>query len=255
MTGEIVVREEETLVVRSAVPAGLPYPKYRNFLRHDFFHSCAYCTMTEAEAAAIRFTIDHYEPQTARPDLVDVYDNLMWACDECNTRKGTRSPPAAARADGLRFFRPDADEFLDHFERKGLELRSLTKTGWYSIHALDLNREALQRLRDLRRRLSNCEAHITAGVRALRSFSVDRLPPHLRGPAARGIKALLDAHDNIATAIEDLLRENAKSELIDEDGTQVERAKERTAKLKAAESLYPGQDWRAPTNRKPNRNP
>jgi hypothetical protein len=250
MPTEIASREEKDLVVRSEVVPGLPYAKYRNSLRYDFFHACAYCTMAEAEATAIRFTIDHYEPQNSRPDLVDTYQNLMWACDECNARKSDRSPPAKARSDGYRFFRPDLDYFLDHYERDDLTLNSKTIIGWYTIHALDLNRSALKRLRDLRRRLSDCEEHITAGVLALRSFGIDRLPNHLRGPAARGIRSILDAHDSIVGAIETLLRENSKSVLIDDDDDAAARAKDRAAKLKAAGSLYPGQDWRAPRNRK-----
>jgi hypothetical protein len=91
-------------VVRSAVPRGRPYEEYLENLRFDFFYSCGYCTMTESEGMAIRFAIDDYEARRARPDLVDDYTNLMYACDGCNARKGDRSPPADARATGYRFF-------------------------------------------------------------------------------------------------------------------------------------------------------
>lgn len=57
------------LVVRSAVPVGRPYNEYKRYLRRDFFYSCAYCTIAETEAQAIRFTIDHYEPRNAQPQL------------------------------------------------------------------------------------------------------------------------------------------------------------------------------------------
>jgi hypothetical protein len=32
-------------------------------------------------------TIDHYEPQKARPELTNCYDNLMYCCDDCNMLK------------------------------------------------------------------------------------------------------------------------------------------------------------------------
>ena len=48
------------LVVRSNPPQGENYNEYKEILRYDFFYTCAYCTMMEAEAAAVRFTIDHY---------------------------------------------------------------------------------------------------------------------------------------------------------------------------------------------------
>jgi HNH endonuclease len=81
-----------SLVVRSVVEPVEHYDEYRQVLRFDFFYSCAYCTMTESEARGIRFTIDHYEPQSARRDLVNEYSNLLYACDTCNIRKGNRCP-------------------------------------------------------------------------------------------------------------------------------------------------------------------
>jgi hypothetical protein len=30
--------------------------------------------MSEAEAQATRFTVDHYEPKNAQPDLINAYD-------------------------------------------------------------------------------------------------------------------------------------------------------------------------------------
>src|SRR5258708_31234823 len=122
-----------SLVVRSVVPSVTNYSDYKPNLRHDFFHSCAYCTMSEAEAQAIRFTIDHYEPRNARPDLLLDYSNLMYCCDECNLRKGDRSPPASARTADYRFFRPDGDEYDDHFEPSGIRIKPKTNVGDYSI--------------------------------------------------------------------------------------------------------------------------
>jgi hypothetical protein len=112
--------------------------------------------MSEAEAQAIRFTIDHYEPRNARPDLIDEYENLMYSCDECNLRKGDRSPPPQARADGYRFFRPDRDLHEDHFRESARRLQGKSNVGHYSVEALDLNRLSLRRLREIRERLTEC---------------------------------------------------------------------------------------------------
>jgi len=245
-----VLRDEVPLVVRSEVEPNRPYNEYKQPLRRDFFHSCAYCTMSESEAQAIRFTIDHYEPRSARPDLSNTYSNLMWACDECNRRKGDRTPPEEARKDGLRFFRPDEDVYLQHFHREGLRLVADSNIGWFSLEALDLNREALKRLRELRQRLSECDEAVTAGILALTKFPIDRLPNHIKGPAVRAIRQLSAARTNTVEAIEALLRENAKSPYLDEDEEAASRATDRSKKLKEAEALYPGQDWRAPRKTK-----
>lgn len=233
------------LVKRTSVSDGLAYTEYKQTLRFDFYYSCAYCCIAEAEAGGVRFTIDHYEPQKARTDLVNCYSNLMWACDECNRRKGDRTPPPAARTQGYRFFRPDSDVHLEHFTLDGNIIRHNTKIAYYTIESLDLNREGLQRIRDIRRRIYACDEAIAGGVRSLMKFPIDRLPTNIRGPALRAIKQLKDTCDAIETAIDGALREQARSHLLDDDYSAEERAKERKVKLQALEGLFPG-EWRGP---------
>ena len=220
-----------TRVARSPVPDGLEYGKYKEYLRYDFYNQCAYCTMTEAEAQAIRFTIDHYEPQKARPELVNDYSNLMWACDECNLRKGDRCPPTAARQQGLRFFRPDADEFDDHFEQDGIRLRSKSATGEFSILCVDLNRQTLRRLREIRQRLTKCERYVAAGVTALRSFPIDRLPNHIKSQASQAIRTAIQVQGGMADEIDNLLRDYARSPFLDSGSEEASIAKDRRARL------------------------
>lgn len=241
-----------SLVVRSAVPANLEYSTYKPYLRADFWHSCAYCTMSEAEAQAIRFTIDHYEPKEARKDLVNEYSNLMYACDECNIRKGDRYPPVEARKDGHRFFRPDQDIRSDHFQRSEIYLRDKSNVGYYTIQALDLNRASLRRIRDLRARLTECDQYIIEGITALRAFPTDRLPKQIRASVVRKIKEAMNVAEDLSAAIDSVLRDFAKSPLIDPDGDAEERAKERAKQLQELEAMYPG-SWRAPRKRRKGR--
>ncbi len=251
MTSEITTKgttERATdLVLRTEVPPDKTYLEYKRWLRSDFFYSCAYCTMSEAEAQAIRFTIDHYEPIKIRPDLADVYDNLMYCCDECNSRKGDRCPPPDARANGIRFLRPDLDYWRDHFERNGHRLEPMSNVGSFSIDAIDLNRQLLRKLRSLRERLTKCDEHIAEGILALRRFRIDRLPPQVKALAVRYISQAIDASNEMASDIDLLLGEYARSPLLDvESGPELEaRTRERQARLKKTEALYPG-NWRTP---------
>jgi hypothetical protein len=198
--------------------------------------------MSEAEARAIRFTIDHYEPQRARSDLVNEYENLMYCCGECNLRKGDRCPPANARAEGIRFFRPDTDKFGDHFDLNDIRLEPVSPTGDYTIHALDLNRAMLRKLRGLRRRQELAHEAIAAGIRALRDVSIDRLPKEIRGRAASAIANAQKAANDIDKEIDDLLCRYAESPLIDlpEDS---QAQKERANRLKELQAMIPGA-WR-----------
>lgn len=235
-------------MTRSSVPAGLPYKDYKKYLRPDFFYACAYCTMTEAEAQGIRFTIDHYESQSTNPALVDDYSNLMWCCDKCNLLKSDLTPPPAARSDGKRFYRPDVDAFEEHFRVAGRLLHDLSQIGWFTKEFLDLNRLSLQRIRDIRRRLYECDQAVAAGLQALRDFRIDQLPKELRHKVNRAIEQMAKEHVTVIEMIEHVLKENSKSPLLDDDDEAPARAKQRAEKLKEIGALYPG-DWRS-SNRK-----
>ncbi len=237
--------KKSQLVVRSTVPVRKNYSDYREFLRYDFFFSCAYCTIAESEAQAIRMTIDHYEPRNARPDLENTYDNLMYACDECNKRKGDRSPPPDARANGFRFMRSDQDFRDEHLECKGPRVEPKTNTGSYSIQTLDLNRLGLRRLREIRDRLAKCEIFASDGVLALRKFHIDQLPQEIKGKASRAIGDATSTQSKISQEIDDLLRSYARSPLIEADPEAEARDRDRAADLKSMEALFPGA-WRAP---------
>jgi hypothetical protein len=244
----VPVESQTPSVTRSQVPSGRPYHEYKPFLQQDFLCSCAYCTMSEAEAQAIRFTIDHYEPRKIRPDLQDIYHNLMYACDECNRRKGDRSPPPEAREAGHRFFRPDHDVHSSHFTAAGIRLEAKTNTGKYSILALDLNRQGLRRLRELRQRLIHCEVLAAQGVRGLLSYPIDRLPPEVRAKALVARRSVATMQTKIVSEIEDILMAYARSSVLDDEPKSEEEIRERAEALKSIEGLYPG-NWRTP--RKP----
>ncbi|WP_369818587.1 HNH endonuclease [Phenylobacterium sp. Root700] len=233
------------LVKRSEVTAGLAYSDYRNELRYDFYYSCAYCTITEYEAAGIRFTIDHYVPQGNTEIDVHAYENLMYACDECNLRKGNRHPPASAQEAGFRFFRPDKDALLEHFSASGVRVNHVTNTGYYTIQSLDLNRQSLRRLREYRERLAETHEYVVAGIHALRHVRIDRFPKHVRTQVLNAIKSAQEAANEREEEIETTLRDFARSPLLDRDPDAETRAKERTRELDQMKALHPGA-WRTP---------
>lgn len=231
------------MVVRSAVTPGRPYTEYALDLRRDFIHSCAYCTITEAEAQSINFTIDHYEPRSGRPDLTDEYGNLMYCCNWCNLYKGDRFPPPAARAAGHRFFRCDEELFDDHFELKGLNLGPKSNAGDYTIHAVALNRAQLRKLRELRQRLTACHAQVAQGIFALRNVRVDQLPPNIRARVLALIRTAQDTQSRLQHEIDEMLREHARSPFLDLRAESEEDRKKREEDLKTIQGLYAG-NWR-----------
>ncbi len=234
------------LVSRSTPVPQTDYRKYRESLRKDFCHSCAYCNITEVEAQSIRFTIDHYEPKNHRPDLVADYTNLMWTCDLCNSRKQDAIQPSEARDDGIRFYKADEDEYAEHFRLDGERLEALTKTGWYTDLMLELNRLNLRRLRRLRRDARIADAYVRDGVAALKHYKIDEIPPSIRGRAYKLIHDLSLVADELADDVEKVLSAYARSVMIDLDPEAEKNAKDRAEKMHEPMALYPGGMWRAP---------
>jgi hypothetical protein len=158
--------------------------------------------------------------------------------------KGPRVVPPEAKLEGIRFFRPDTDRYVDHFRRSGIRISSLTKLAEFSIDALDLNRLGLRRLREIRLRLANCEEVVLEGIRALSRFRVDQLPPEIRKSAIGAIQQLDKTQRSIAAALDEVLREHARSPFLESDEDPVERTA-RLGRLKGTEALFPGTIWRA----------
>jgi hypothetical protein len=229
-------------VTRSAVPTTLEYKAYKRYLRKDFLWSCAYCTIMESEAQAVRMVIDHYEPVILRPDLSNVYVNLMYACDPCNARKGDRCPPLAARVEGHRFFRPDEDIRIEHFTLNGVLIESETNVGRFTIDFLDLNRRELQRIRGLRYRLLQSSTIVNEGIMALRSLPRDQIAPELRARANRVIEHLVAREPDFVEDIDELLRAYASSPLIDDDELPEDAAakKARLERMGKTQGMFPG---------------
>ena len=60
-------------------------------MEKDFKHRCAYCNMKDEIVKPLPFQVDHYIPEDAfknvRPELKTDYENLMYACPKCNSKK------------------------------------------------------------------------------------------------------------------------------------------------------------------------
>jgi len=226
------------IVTRSVVKPSRNYSDYRHFLRADFWYSCAYCTLTELEAAGIRFEIEHYEPQRVRPDLVAEYANLLWSCDRCNRLKGDFCPSPEERTAGLRFFRPDEDDAYEHFEVAGQNLKPQTKVGEFTIELLWLNKLMLREVREMRRELFEANQEIMVGIRALQGIALDQLRPPVR---ARFLQ-IRRQFEREAVALgngqcDELLREFNRSLMLDPDPDAEKRAAARRQYLNNQKAL------------------
>ncbi len=75
----------------------------KNVLRRDGFR-CQYCDARD------HLTIDHVLPRSRGGR--DVWENLVTACTDCNSRKGNRTPEEAGMALARKPFRPSHVMFI-----------------------------------------------------------------------------------------------------------------------------------------------
>ena len=93
--------------VRQHGPEGYSqYRQYRNWLRDEFAFRCIYCLRRETWLTMSRdYQIDHFLPKSEHPDVTRDYDNLVYACSECNGTKAAKylpSPESVAYGDCMR---------------------------------------------------------------------------------------------------------------------------------------------------------
>ena len=215
-------------VRRSSVPDRVNYVDYREDLRVDFWFSCAYCSITEQEAAGIGFEIDHYLAKAKYPAISCEFLNLLWSCRPCNRAKDGLVPSPVHCSEGYRFFRPDCDNWGEHFVAQGALLQWRTKTGEYSVEVLRLNRQQLLRLREARRKFWGAGEAVARGLIALRGFPIDRLPKRARAHVLHLIKVLADEDGRILDAA---IRATSRSELLDSEPDRGTRMAQRRAFL------------------------
>jgi 5-methylcytosine-specific restriction endonuclease McrA len=65
------------------------YRSYKPWLRDEFDFRCVYCLWRERWCADgdHAFSVDHLLPRTTHPERLCDYDNLVYACCQCNALK------------------------------------------------------------------------------------------------------------------------------------------------------------------------
>ena len=89
-------RYPQTPLRRKHGPQGYSqYRHYRPWLRDEFDFRCVYCLKRELWCSHDGdHELDHQVAQSTAPELCREYTNLVYACANCNHRKGARHLPA-----------------------------------------------------------------------------------------------------------------------------------------------------------------
>lgn len=132
------------------------YRYYRNWLRDEFSFRCVYCLRRETWLTQERdYQIDHFLPKSSHSAIEHSYDNLVYACTQCNGTKAVRylpSPESVAYGLCLRV------------DENG-EIHPLNEDGITIIESLYLD---AARYTEMRRRILDLISEVPAGGNTLK---------------------------------------------------------------------------------------
>lgn len=229
------------IVVRSGVPSRSGYNDYKEELRYDFIYSCAYCSVTEVEARGFRFEIDHYRPQSKHPNLKSRYSNLMWACERCNLYKDNYDPDKDDIDNEREIIKIDREDPDDYAYLDGERLKPKNLKGEFNIVQLMLNRKCLRRIRELRSRLYAANEAIAFGLRQMMKVRIDDVRGHKRKATIYDLRlSLQNQAKSLNIRLDELLRQQACSELLDPDPEHDTDLERRRQYLKRNNAILPG---------------
>ncbi|MFJ1269631.1 HNH endonuclease [Legionella lytica] len=120
------------------------YRIYKPQLRIDFNYSCGYCKANEPEIGGSKnsFQIDHYRPKKQFPELINNFQNLIYACRECNQYKSSYWPTRSQSLLQQKIINPKLDKFEKHIDQTNFEWKGKTIRGKWNIITLRLSSQS-----------------------------------------------------------------------------------------------------------------
>ncbi|MFO8074264.1 MAG: HNH endonuclease [Polyangia bacterium] len=126
---------------REQPPQYQQYRTYKPFLRREFERKCIYCRLPDTLKGKDSFGVEHYRPKQHFPELEFDYDNLFYACNCCNSRKGAFWPTQDQLARGEFIPNPCDHVIFKHLRYSGAQVEPRTAAGELCWEVLDLNDE------------------------------------------------------------------------------------------------------------------
>jgi HNH endonuclease len=116
------------------------HPSYKPWLRDEYAFRCVYCLCRERwfPDGDDHLSVEHFDPQSLARERRTEYDNLIYACCQCN----------ASKRDCDWLLNPDSQALATHLEvLKDGSIRGLTSEGTACIKVCRLDRPKLTAFR------------------------------------------------------------------------------------------------------------
>lgn len=177
-------------------PVFSSYKRYKSFLREEFSGICVYCRTPDVFLSPMQYGVDHYLPKSKYPEIASKYENLFYACNECNLLKGDFDP---GEYDSEQLFIPNP---CDHSMAAHLRLNfpdvvHRSRHGDFTIRLLRLNEESRCKLRRLR-------VKILRGQELLRLETLKALKEAKKRVSVSGDTELFEAISRLQAELEEI---------------------------------------------------
>jgi hypothetical protein len=105
--------------------------------------------MPDGMVGADNFGVDHYRPKDRFPELLVSYDNLFYACNACNSRKGNYWPSVEESARGVFVPNPCEHKMGAHARYRAARVQGRSVAGKWLIELVQLNDDEVVRYRSM----------------------------------------------------------------------------------------------------------
>jgi len=109
---------------------------------------CEYCRLRQKHDPFHSFHVEHIIAKQHRGSTK--FENLAWACHQCNLHKGTNFASFDPDTDEVvRLFHPRKDRWTDHFKLEGSRILGISAIGRTTAWLMQMNSEERLELRRL----------------------------------------------------------------------------------------------------------
>jgi hypothetical protein len=189
-TASTAVFQYPSLLRRRHGPDGYTdYRKFKPWLRDEFVFRCVYCLIRERRLpwGADDLGVDHWKAKSRHPEAICQYENLLYACNHCNTAKADAWVPLHPVETWLgAHVEVREDGWVDGLTEEGKQFARILRMNRASLVAF--RRDLLARLRILS---ASDDPEAQAAVHQCLSFPEDlpdlRLSPPPRNTRPGGV--------------------------------------------------------------------
>lgn len=161
---------------RHQPPQFKKYQQYKPWLRDEFVFTCVYCLSRETwNRNSNVYGVEHFRAKSSFKEGIVDYNNLLYACNDCNRIKGAKALPADLHPEKSGW--GNDIQIQDDGTILGLTKRGKALIRWFHLDSEELNRWRLLHLTLYQDAMKRIRTQETARTRLRSLFGFPRDMP------------------------------------------------------------------------------